>query len=620
MKMASIAIICIIFFCVHYASGAEQYTVDDYLKIISEELKKSSSSIGLQNAYSHKPLNNQVKDFGAFSYIVIGGGSAGAVIASRLSENPKKLVLLLEAGGKETTFGNIPGLSVILQTQEYNWNYNTTPQTTSCLAMENQECAYPRGKGLGGSSLINALAYARGNREDYDNWENMGNTGWSYNDCLDYFKKAEHFNIPGDLEYHGRTGPLNVEHHKPDSPQLTAFLEANRHLGYEILDYNGESQIGASKTQFNYLKGKRLSTAKTYLYPVWWRKNLKVLTNAYVTKIITNRNKNKAEGVLFTYNGVLYKAYARSEVILSAGVIGSPQILMLSGIGPKSHLESLNIPVIQDLPVGNHFQEHPGYHALYFSSNYTEPTRSMETYINEFLNGTGPYTIDANLQGVGFYKIRDRRDDEKSGNPDFEILIQPSNNTGDIVKRVHHYGDVAFDTIWKNIDTKSAFTLLCVVLHPVSEGTVRLKSNDPYEYPLIDTQIFSDSEGRDIAVMYEAIQKALHLVKTEPFRKLNAKLYDLPLPVCKNNYTYLSKDYWYCQLRQLTFHLFHGIGTCRMGQDPATSVVDNELKVHGISKLRVVDASVFPSMIAGHTNAPVIMVAEKAADLIKFKK
>ncbi|KAF5286444.1 hypothetical protein FQR65_LT12625 [Abscondita terminalis] len=613
-------ILHILFFVLIYLSNTfadHQYTVEDYVDIINDGLKKSESLVGLQDAYSHKPSSSEVKDFGLFDYVVVGGGTAGAVMASRLSEDPYKSVLLLEAGGHETTFGNIPAFTVFLQRQEFNWNFNTTSQTTSCLGMVNQCCTYPRGKGLGGSSLINGLVYSRGYAEDYDNWERMGNPGWSYHDCLPYFKKSEDSSIDGDIGYHGKHGPLHVEHHHPDSPQLTAFIDAHKDLGYEELDYNGESIIGVSKTQFNYVKGKRLSSAKAFLRPVLFRRNLKVLTNAYVTKILMHRRKLQAEGVLFTYKGSWYKVYAESEVILSAGVVGSPQILMLSGIGPKDHLESLNIPVIKNLPVGSNFQEHPGYHSLFFSSNYTEPIKSLETYVKQFLNGYGPFAIDASLQGISFHKSK-YNNNTRSQNADFEILIQPSNNTGDIVKKVFRYGDVAFNTIWKNMDPTRSFSFICIVLHPVSKGTIRLQSKDPFVYPLIDTQIFSDKEGRDISIMYEAIQKGLELIQTEPFKKINARLYDLPLPACKDKYVYLSKDYWYCQLRQLTMHMFHGIGTCRMGPDPSNSVVNHKLKVHGVSKLRVVDASVFPGFISGHTNAPVIMVAEKIADEIKY--
>ncbi|KAF5277884.1 hypothetical protein FQA39_LY06036 [Lamprigera yunnana] len=615
--MSRVEIITVILLCVECVFSNNEYRYEDYISTVPKEIEKSHSFIGPQDASSHKPISDEIIDYQkSFDYVIIGGGSAGAVVANRLSEDSDKSVLLLEAGGDETTFGNIPGTTIFLQAQEFNWNFNSTPQNSSCLAMINQECSYPRGKGLGGTSLINALVYSRGNKEDYENWEKLGNKGWGYNHVLHYFNKSQNCNIKGDAGYHGMGGYLNVEYHKPDSPQLNAFIEANKLLGQKVVDYNGESQIGVGKTQFNYINGKRQSTAKAFLHPVRSRSNLEILTNSYAVQVLIDAKSRSAYGVLFTHNGIMYKVLALSEIVLSAGVIGTPHLLMLSGIGPKNHLKSLGIPIIQNLPVGNYFYEHPAYHALHFSTNYTEPIKSMEEYVKDFMDGHGPYTIDANLQGIAFYKSK-YNSDLHSQNPDIEILIQPSNNTGSFIQRVHHYDDHAFETIWKKIKPQHSFTLLCILLHPLSEGRIRLKSNDPYEYPLIDTQILSDDNGRDIAIMHEAIQIALELVQTEPFKKLNATLLDHPLPICVNKHKYLSQEYWYCQLRQLTFHLFHGTSTCRMGQEPLTSVVDHKLKVHGIQNLRVVDTSIFPTQVAGHTNAPAIMVAEKASDLIK---
>ncbi|KAK5644055.1 hypothetical protein RI129_007900 [Pyrocoelia pectoralis] len=597
------------------------FTEDDvsfYVKTVQEGIAKAMTYIGPIDASAYKPTNPIPRYAETFDYIIIGGGSAGAIIASRLSEDSKIKVLLLEAGGYEKTFGQIPSMTPFLQSSEFNWNYNTTPQTTSCLAMMNQECAYPRGKALGGSSSINGMIYARGNEEDYDSWWLNGNYGWKYDEVLPFFKKTEDSNINGDSAYHGTGGELNVEYHHPSSPQLNAFLEANVEIGRPLIDYNGRYQLGASKTQFSSRNGSRQSTAKAFLVPVLYRKNLRVLVDSYVTKVLIRDLifYKFAYGAVFTHKGKVYKAYASKEVIVSAGVVGSPQLLMLSGIGPGRHLRSLGIHVYKDLPVGSNFQDHTAYHALFFSSNHTAEDRGMETYVREYLNGYGPYTVAANLQGIAFFKSKGSTNTGPT-NPDFELLLQASNNTSPFVQKIHHYDNVAIDAIWRRVNPQSSFSIICMLLHPKSKGTIRLKSANPYDYPLIDTNFLSDDHEEDIDILYEAIQKALELVNTESFKKINASLLYLPLPQCISAHTYLTKDYWRCQLRQLGFHLYHGSGSCKMGNSSITSVVDPELKVHGIARLRVADASIFPTTIAGHNNAPAMMVGEKAADLIR---
>ncbi|KAK4887892.1 hypothetical protein RN001_004163 [Aquatica leii] len=591
--------------------------IKKYVSLIEEGIVKANSFILPEDASIHKPKDDTQKNYGRrYDYIIVGGGSAGAVIASRLSEDPQKSVLLLEAGGIENLFVNIPAMILYLQGHEFNWNYKTTPQRYACLGMINQECAYPRGKGLGGSSLINGLVYSRGNKEDYNNWQKMNNPGWSYKDVLPYFKKSENFTINGDLEYHETEGNLNVEYHEPNSPQLNAFLQANVELGYKVIDYNGKSQIGASKTHFNYIKGKRGSTAKVYLNSVLSRENLQVLVDSYVTRVLIDKHSKKALGVTFSYNETLYSVRANKEVILSAGVVGSPQILMLSGIGPKKHLDTLGTHLIKDLPVGNSFDDHAAYFGLHFSSNYTEPYQPTEIFVEQYLKGYGPYTIAANLQGIAFYKSK-YNDNPNSQNPDFELLLQPSNNSNSYVQKAYHYTKSSYESTWGKMNPQQSFSIICIVLHPKSSGTIRLKSSDPFEYPLIDAQYLSDKDEKDIKVLYEATQLAIKLIETDAFREINASLLELPISECTKNHQFLSKSYWYCHLRHFTSHLYHGSGTCKMGANPINAVVNHELKVHGIENLRVVDASIFPTPVAGHNHAPVIMIAEKASDLIK---
>ncbi|KAF2888523.1 hypothetical protein ILUMI_17650 [Ignelater luminosus] len=590
-------------------------TVDYYVNLINQETARANSYKLPTDSSEFKTINSyETSVYGSYDYIIVGAGSAGAVIANRLSEIYKNKILLLEAGGHESDFSDIPRMNIFLQGLEFNWNYNSTPQTTSCLGMFNQECAYPRGRGLGGSSIINALMYVRGNKEDYNNWYRQGNLGWSYDDVLPYFIKSENSKINGDRGYHGVNGNLNVEYHEPDSPQFKAFLEANLELGRQVVDYNGREQLGVAKTQTNTINGRRDSTGKAFLKPACDRPNLEVLTHSLVIKILIN-SKKEAYGVRFSHKGKLMIAKARREVIISAGSIGSPQLLMLSGIGPRDHLRNLGIPVIKSLSVGKNLQDHATYYALHFVTNYTEPVRTVQQNVEEFLNDYGPLTISGNSQGIGFFQTKLA---ETPGVPDIELVMVPSNSTTNFIQKAYHYNDVSYDTIWGKVNPSNTFTLFLILLHPKSRGEVKLKSKNPFAYPLINPRFLSDPKGEDIETMYQGIELVLEIVNTNAFKKLNASLLYAPLPACQEN-KYLSREYWYCQLRQLTFHIFHPIGTCKMGPNPEKgAVVNHQLKVHGIRNLRVADASIIPETTSGHTNAPSIMIGEKVSDMIKY--
>ncbi|KAJ8952367.1 hypothetical protein NQ314_007556 [Rhamnusium bicolor] len=487
------------------------------------------------------------------------------------------------------------------------------------MRIVNGTCPFPRGKAVGGTTISNGLAYVRGHPIDFDRWSDMGNPGWSYEDVLPYFKKSEDFHrnnplAPVDFNYHGTGGYLSVEYHLPPSRYLAAFLNANQELGYKLTDYNSPEQIGASPVQQNTKHGRRADGGSAFILPILNRTNLKVMTDSFVIKLHINEDTKKVAGVYFSYKGKIHIAKPRKEVIISAGAISSPQLLLLSGIGPKDHLNEMQIPVIQNLEVGSTLRDHSQYYGLTFASNISLPSQPLSNYIEEYLKGVGPFTISGPNDGIGFYQTSF----EKTANyPDLELVIISPNATSTFFKDTFGWNDDTYDATWGGIDVSSSFSIYIINLHQLSVGSVKLKSNSPYDYPLIDANFLSDPNNRDIQVLYEGIQFVLKLTATDAFKTIGAKFQAKPLPACKE-FEAFSKDYWYCSLRQLTFDVYHPVGTCPMGPDSNSgAVVDNKLKVYGITNLRVADSSVFPFTLSGHPNAPCVMIGEKVSDLIK---
>lgn len=480
--------------------------------------------------------------------------------------------------------------------------------------MVDRQCNLPRGKGVGGSTLINGCMYVRGNRWDFDHWAELGNTEWSYERVLPYFKKAETFKL-GNPKYHGHHGPMHVEYTRPYSPQCLAFVQANEEVGLKLLDYNGKDELGIAFTQFNNIKGHREDTGKAYIKPFLKRKNLKVQINSYVTKILFEDDHKTARGIHFTYDGKNYIATAKKEVIVAGGAINSPPLLMLSGIGPREELEKFKIPIYKELPaVGKNLIDHAACLFLDFEMDYREPNRTVEEYVKEFLRGTGLYTIAGNTQALGF--IHTRLAEVPESVPDLEFIISPSPTINELTKKFYHITDETYDALFGNVDPLKLFRVFVILLHPRSAGTVRLQSADPFDYPLIDSQFLSDPEGHDIASMYEGIEFILKLLETKAFKKWNARLLPGDLPACRK-YKQLSKEFWYCYLRETTQNIYHPMGTNKMGQNKTTCVVNSRLKVHDIEKLRIADASIFPTSVSGHTSAASVMTGELVSDFIK---
>jgi choline dehydrogenase len=553
--------------------------------------------------------SDEINDFGSFDFVIVGAGSAGSVVATRLSEVADWKVLLLEAGGEEDDFNNIPAMFMYLQFSEMNWGYYSTPQTSCCQGMKDKKCIIPRGKLIGGSSAINAVMYVRGNPKDYDKWAELGNPGWSYEDVLPYFVKSENSMIDGDEGYHGQGGFWDVEYALPPSEVFTNFVDGNDELNASIVDYNGREQIGAAKTQINTKRGRRQSTGTAFLDNARKRKNLTVVTKALVTKINVDPESKVARGVEFVRQDQKYTVAATKEVIVSGGAINSPQLLMLSGIGPKDHLEELGIEVVADLPVGKNLLEHPLFPGLIFQTNYTVPTSNMEELIELYLNGMGPLSNPANVDAIGFIHTGDTASEV----PTVEYLyVPPGGSNTAILNKAYNYNDDLIYNFLSKINPTSDIVINLALLHEKSTGQITLQSTDPIDFPNIDLNMFAESE--DVDNLIEGIEFVLNLTKTEAFRKIDAQL--LNIPICADSEKY-SKPFWECVIRQMTTTIYHPCGTTAMGPDETTSVVDGNLKVHGIDKLRVVDAGVFPSTVSGHTNAPAVMVAEKISDVIK---
>lgn len=477
--------------------------------------------------------------------------------------------------------------------------------------MVDKKCPYARGRGVGGSSLINGLMYVRGNHHDFDRLENEGLRGWSYKDVLPLFIKSEDtyiFNAePG---YHGHSGPLTVEYHNPYSPQMYKFIQANNELGNKFVDYNGKSQLGVSFSQLNNIKGRRDDTGKAFVKPVLNRTNLVVKTESFVTKILFNGTNT--EGVVFSNNGQLYRALASKEVIVSAGSLQSPHILQLSGIGKAEDLSRHNIPLVKNLTVGENLWDHATFYGLTLTMDFEEPILSLTDYVKEYLSGEGPFAVAGNNQGLSYWRTNFSTNPEV---PNLEIMIVPSNGTSPYTQKGFFFTNETYDNLYGYLNDAKFFKIYVILLYPKSRGSVKLKSSSPYEYPVIDSRFLEHPD--DIYQMYQGVNIVKKLINTRAFQEVGIQLHLPHLPACKN-YTLDSKPYWYCLIRQVTMNVYHPMGTCKMGLNSSKdAVVDERLRVHGIKGLRVADGSVYPNPIAAHPNAPIIMVGEKASNMIK---
>ena len=519
-----------------------------------------------------------------YDFIVIGGGSAGSVIAARLSEDPAVKVLLLEAGGRDWhPFYHLPAGFAKMTKGIGSWGWNSVPQRH----MKDRVFRYTQARVIGGGSAINAQIYTRGNARDYDEWRQMGCTGWSYDDVLPYFRKAED-NDTFEDRYHGKGGPLGVSQPIAPLPICEAYFEAAAALGIpRNHDLTGETQDGVGYYQLTQRNARRSSAAMAYLAPNRGRRNLTVRTGAQVRRLVVEKGRATAVEMM---DGT--KLTASAEVVLSSGAIGSPRLLQLSGIGPAAHLSSLGIAVVHDQPgVGANLQDHLDLYCIcevsgpHTYDRYAKPHLSVLAGLQYLLTRKGPVASSLFETGGFWYA------DPEARSPDIQFHL--GLGTG-----IEH-GVAAMP--------QGGVTLNSCYLRPRSRGTVRLQSADPAAAPLIDPNYLQDPRDREMSI--EGLKLTQRILAQEPLKPF-IEAERLPGPEVKTDEDYFD---FICQ-HSKTSH--HAAGTCRMGSD-AEAVLDPQLRFNGIEGLRVADASVMPTVVSSNTNAAAIMIGEKAADMIK---
>lgn len=532
-----------------------------------------------------------------YDYIIIGAGSAGCVLANRLTEDANCTVLLLEAGGPDNKQEiKIPGAFTKLNRTSVDWAFWTEPQKH----VDNRKIFIPRGKTLGGSSATNAMAYVRGNKEDYNEWAALGNKGWSYEEVLPYFKKSENHEQFGE-PFHGENGPMNITLSLQPSNLATVFIDACEECGIpRNVDYNGAEQEGASMLQYTIKKNKRHSTADAFLKPAMRRANLTVRTNTQVSCILIE--DGRAVGVeVMTSHSNSERINCTKEVILSAGTIQSPQILMLSGIGDPVELSKQGINIKHPLPgVGKNLQDHvwtgvSSWASIPTANSLLKPLNMGKAVLQQLLFSSGPLS-NSPIEANAFLKS-----DPALNRPDIQFHFVPLGISEDYSTDIYNMN---------TFSRRDGFGILAILIRPESRGYIGLKSSKPKDTPVIQPNLLSDPRDRE--VILTALKKSIDVIGAPSLNGYTLNGVSFPAAPYTN-------ESLMAHIRKSAETLYHPVGTCKMGKD-SQAVVDDQLRVYGVKNLRVIDASIMPTIVSGNTNAAAIMIGEKGADLIKMTR
>ncbi|KAJ8683334.1 hypothetical protein QAD02_019126 [Eretmocerus hayati] len=575
--------------------------------------------------YSKNELNDMTPHDGEeFDFIVVGAGAAGAAIASRLSEIEEAKILLIEAGWKENLVMDVPLIALFLQfNKRMHWDYRSEPSDNYCLGIENRQCQYPMGKVMGGTSVMNAMMVTRGTKKNYDSWARMvGDESWNYDGMLKYLKKLEKYDVTlakVDEHYHNFDGPVRITNVPYQTEYVHKWTKAGEELGLPPVEYNGRERAGFNYLQTNQIHGERLSSNRAYLHPAKHRKNLHVSMRSHVDKVLIDPQTKTAHGVEFTKYGRKIRVKAKKEIILSAGPFNSPKILMLSGIGPREHLQSLGIDVLVDAPVGENLMDHIAFIGLNFVTNVTGGIMITDFFkknnptISNYLNRReGPLSVPTGIEGIGYVNIDDPT--PQNDEPNLEMIF------GGIIPNYFIYKSFGFTEehfkrSFSGVNFKEGYFIWPVIVRPKSRGRVFLRDANPSSKPKIIPNYFDNRE--DVRSALAGIKWAQKVSHTNVMQSIGSSLHHEPTIGCEDFELY-SDDYWECTVKTLMISLWHFCGTAKMGRenDPS-AVVNSKLQVIGIKNLRVADASIMPEIPTAHLNIPTMAIGEKMADILK---